>query len=271
MRVPRAALIPVLLAAGILMVWGVAFPLSDSPMTGDVLASPSADHWLGTNQMGQDVFLRAVAAAPGTIAVGLAAGMATLGIALVYGFAAVTTPPLLGRSMMRCVDIMIALPNLVLAMLVASYLRPDAGTLLLLLVAFAWPSDVRVVAAVIQREKRRDSYRMAQAFGAGPAYLVFHHLLPRMAPVLAALGVQGTRRAIMHASGLAFLGLTDPSSPTWGSMLAEAVPLLYDSTAVWLTLAPIVALSSFLLLLSLVGARLETWSHLSQGGSLDQG
>lgn len=263
---PKTALIPILLAVGILMVWGVAFPLSDSSMTGEVLASPSADHWLGTNQMGQDVLHRAVTAAPGTITVGLAAGMATLVVALVYGFAAVTAPPLLGRSMMRWVDIMIALPNVVLAMLVASYLRPATGTLLLLLVAFAWPPDVRVVAALILRETRRDSYRLAQAFGAGPAYLALRHLLPRMAPVLAALGVQGTRRAIMHASGLAFLGLTDPSSPTWGSMLAEAVPLLYDSAAVWLILAPIVALSSFLLLLSLVGARLEAWSQVAQGG-----
>lgn len=271
MNVPKTLLLAALSAFGVLLVWGMSFPVSDMPMTGDVLAPPSADHWLGTNQMGQDVFLRALIAAPGTIAVGFAAGMITLVVALAYAFVAVMSPPLLGRVMMRCVDIMIALPNLVLAMLVASYLRPSPGMLLLLLVAFAWSSDVRVVAAVIQRERRRDSYRMARTFGAGAVYLIVRHLLPRMVPLLAALGVQGTRRAIMHASGLAFLGLTDPSVPTWGSMLAEAIPLLYDAAAVWLILTPIAALSAFLLLLSLAGARLEAWSHLSQGGTLDHG
>lgn len=268
---PPQPVVPITLLAmvGFVMVWGLAFPPPDRPMSDLVLAAPSVRHVLGTNQMGQDVLARTLAATPGTIGQGLAIGVLSTLIALLYGFLAVTAPAWIERLMMRCVDILIALPTVVLAMLLASYLRPTTLTLLFLLVVFAWPSEVRILGALIRREMQRDSYQMARSFGADRLYLIRRHLGPRMTPVLAALIVQETRRGVMHAAGLAFLGLTNVSSPTWGSLLAEATPLLYDSGVILPTLAPIAALSLFLLALSLLGAAVETRSHRALGGRHD--
>ncbi|MBB4268027.1 ABC transporter permease [Roseospira visakhapatnamensis] len=269
LAVAGAGLIIAAMIAG--MVWGLAAPLPDVPMTATPLLPPGPDHWLGTNQLGQDNLLRALAATPGTLALGLAASLIALVLSTVYGFLAVTAPPILGRVMMRAVDVLLALPSLVVAMLVASYLRPGPGVLVLLMAGLGWPPDVRVVAALARREVARDSTRYARAFGGGQIYVMTRHVVPRMVPVLVALTVQGTRQTIAHASALAFVGLTDPSFPTWGGMLAEALPLLYTPNAVWQIAAPALALCGTILVLGLAGTRLETWAHRSLGGSDDRG
>ncbi len=253
------------------MVWGLAAPLPDVPMAAAPLLPPGPDHWLGTNQLGQDNLLRALAATPGTLALGLAASVIALVLSTVYGVLSVTAPPVLGRVMMRAIDVLLALPSLLVAMLVASYVRPGPGVLVLLLAGLGWPPDVRVVAALARREVARDSTRFARVFGGGPVYLMVHHVVPRMVPVLIALAVQGTRQTIIHASALAFVGLTDPSFPTWGGMLAEALPRLHEPTAIWQVAAPALALCGTILALGLAGTRLESWAHRSLGGSDDRG
>ncbi|GEO82688.1 ABC transporter permease [Pararhodospirillum oryzae] len=248
---------------------GLAFPLAEPAMSGPPLRPPSADFWLGTNALGQDLLTCVLVAAPGTMSLGLAAGVATVGVALLVAFAAVVLPPGIGRLILRGVDTLMALPALVPAMLVASLLRPGPGVLLLLLVAFAWPFQVRALAALMRRERSRESYRLARGFGAGAGYLLRRHLVPRMLPVLVALTIQDVRRAVMHAAGLAFLGLADPTVPNWGAMLAQALPLLHDPSALWLILAPAGALSLFIFSLFQIGLRLERWSHHALGGRLD--
>jgi len=266
----RLALFLLTVVGGVLLVGaGLTWPVPEPPMSGPPLTPPSAESWLGTNALGQDILAYTLAATPGTVAVGVAAGAVTLTLATLYAFCTVIAPPGVARGLMRGVDTLLAIPSLIPAMLVASILRPGPLVLLLLLVAFAWPFQVRIVAALIRRERLRESYRMAHSFGAGPGYLLRRHLIPRMVPVLIALLVQDVRRAIMHAAGLAFLGLVDPTVPSWGGMLAQALPLLHDPSALWLIAAPAGALSLFLYALFLVGSRLERWSHLSLGGRLD--
>ncbi len=261
----------VIALVAVTVAWGLVSPPSDVAMAGGPLSPPSPQHWLGTNQLGQDNLIRVFVAAPGTLSIGVVAGLLTLIIGTLYGFLVVLAPATLGHIMMRACDILSALPSVVVAMLVASYVRPGPVVLALLLAAVSWPFTVRVIVALVRREIRRDSFAFARAFGGGPLYLLRRHVAPRVMPVLIALGVQETRQAIMHAAGLAFLGLTDPSFPTWGGMLAEALPLLDDLSTIWLIAAPITALTCLILLLILLGARLETWAHLSLGGAVDRG
>lgn len=265
MSVPgRAVLAGAALAAAALTVWGLGWPPPDAPMTGAVLAPVSAAHPLGANQLGQDNLLRTLLAAPGTLAVGLFAGIAGLAASTLYGFATAMARPAAGRAMLRAVDILTALPGVVLAMLLATCLRPGPFTLAVILAAMTWPAEVRLIAALTRGQMHRDSFRAARVYGARPMYLLRRHLLPPAGPVLAALAVQGARRAIMHASGLAFLGLTDPSSPTWGSMLAEAIPLFHEPAAIRLICGPAAALSLTILCLALAAGRLER-RHIPTG------
>jgi peptide/nickel transport system permease protein len=251
-------------AAGALAIFGLACPLPDAPMAGEVFAPISAVHPLGTNQLGQDNLLRTLLAAPGTLAIGLAAGTAGLLASTLYGFATAILPPMAGRAMLRAADILTALPNIVLAMLLATCLRPGPLFLAAILAAITWPAEVRLLAALARGQMQRDSFRMARIYGAGRLHLLRRHLLPPAGPVLAALAVQGARRAVMHASGLAFLGLTNPSSPTWGSMLAESLPLFYEPAAIWLIAGPAAALSLSILGLTFLGTRLER-RHIPTG------
>lgn len=249
--------LPLVAFAFLAALCGVLFPLTDAAMTGAPLVPPGWPHLLGTSPLGQDNLIRALRAAPASIGIGLVAGGGTVLVALVYGYAVASAPGWAGRVMLRISDLMLALPDMVLMMLIASYARPGPAGLALILIAFSWPSDIRPVAAMVRRERARDSFYLAQSFGAGAGYLLRRHALPPMLPVLAAMAVMNSRRAVMHAAGLAFLGLANPAIPSWGSMLAEALTQLQHPGILWLVAPPALFLTGFVLVLGRIGLAAE--------------
>jgi len=257
------------LIPGAMAVVGGLSPLADAPMAYPSLLAPSVRHWLGTNQLGQDILLQTVLAAPGTMGVCMAAGLCSLGVSLLYASAAATLPPLWGRVLMRVSDAVGALPSIVVAMMVANAVKPGPLVLVPLIAALEWSRDVRGCRAMIEREIHRESYRLARSYGAGRLYLLRRHILPRGAPIVVATGIVAMRRAVMLGAGLAFLGMTDPTLPSWGGMLADAVSLLYDPGAMWMVLGPGTALSLFVLFLTASGLFLERYSRAIQGGHPD--
>lgn len=230
---------------------------SDMPMTAAELAPPSAQHWLGTNDLGQDLLLRAWLAAPDSVIIALGTGAVATLVALIYALFMATSGPGTEQFLLRLIDMQLALPGFLLAVLLATYIQPGTALLLLLLILLEWPRDVRELYVLARLEVERESFLQARQFGASFLYLLRCHLLPRILPNVASVAIATARRAVLHAAGLAFLGVTDPSKPTWGGMIAEVLPLLYIPQAVHLIIAPTLALMSLMLLLTLAGYLLE--------------
>ena len=211
------------LLATVLLVWlvGEALP---AYLTGpDVLAPPSAAHWLGTNDIGQDVFTGLVRAAPVTMGLALVTGALALTLAFVAGSLAAVFPKSAGVVVLRLTDMLEVIPSILILLLVAAWHRPGFLGLVLVLGLTSWHDDVLAVRAILLRETWRENVLIARAMGAGWPYLLRRHVLPAIEPSLAGLFLQNVGQAAMRLAGLAFLGLTDPRLLTWGGMMQDAL------------------------------------------------
>lgn len=220
----------------------------------DSLLPPGPGHWLGTNDIGQDVLTGLIVATPPTV--GIALATAALSMAL-STLAALPTGRLASAAVLRLVDILLVIPSILILLLLAALIQPGLLGIVLLLALTTWHDDVRVLRSLLLRETTRENVQHARAMGAGRAWCLHQHILPALAPALMGLYVQNVRQAAMRTAGLAFLGLTDPRLTTWGSMMQDALNYLYSDAWTWLLLPPVLCLSGFLWLVLRAGRALE--------------
>jgi len=245
---------------GILVMAAVAAPVltSYSPFapSADILAAPSAEHLLGTNDIGQDLFSRVIYGTRTSLAVAFCTGLlATLLSALLGGSAALIGGAY-ARFVMRLADVFLTLPNILVIILIAAYVRPGMGLLIMVLSAFSWPGSARVIRSQTLSLKQRSHVWAARTFGAGEFYLLVKHIIPDLVPILITVFVQHARQAVFMEAGLAFLGITDPTMVSWGAMVHKALEFSYLGIWHWL-LSPGIALSLTVISFALVGYALE--------------
>ena len=236
--------------------------------------APSAHGPLGTDPLGRDVWARLVAGAGRSLGVaGLATALALLigvGVGVVAGYAGGRVD----RALMRLVDLVLAFPALLLAILLAAVLRESAlgGTaapVIITLAAVGWTSIARVVRARARVITRADHVEAARALGASSRRVVVVHVLPHLVGLIVVLASIGFAQNLLAESALSYLGLgPPPPTPTWGRMIAEAQP--YYRTAPQLLLAPglsiLVAVAGFQLLGAGLAAALDPRSPRPGGG-----
>lgn len=223
----------------------------------DTLQPPGPSHWLGTNALGQDVFAGLIRATPNTIFIAVTAAAATQLVALCLALLAATGGRIWNAIVLRLVDILQAVPQILVLLLLATWFRPDTGGLVALLAFTGWHDDVRVLRALLLREARRENVRYARVLGAGWPYCTIRHIVPALWPSLSGLYLQNLRHAVLRTAGLGLLGLSDPRLLTWGSLLKDALPHLYSDAWLWLLLPPAFCLCGFLLLCLAILRRLD--------------
>jgi peptide/nickel transport system permease protein len=219
---------------------------------------PSADHWLGTNDARQDIWTQLLYGARTSLSVGFGVALLSGFISILVGGTAAIFGGLYDRFWMRIVDATIAIPDVVVIILVAAYLRPNVLLMILLLSALSWPGGARVIRAQTLTLKERMHVSAARTFGAGWSHLLFRHIVPDLAPVLVAIMIQDARRAVFMEAGLSFLGISDPSVMSWGKMMQYARVFTYLEVWKWWLLPTGLALSSTLIGLSFTGYALES-------------
>lgn len=239
-----------------LAVLGFAFLVLDWPnieMTTSQLALPSADYWLGTDVLGQDVFLRLLASLPNTLLIALFCGFLPLLMGFLLAAVSVVSRNVFSRLIQKFVEVFLLLPSLLPLMLLAAFLEPGLMTVILLISALSWPDDFKVLRSAILRVIQSDSILTARHFGANHLYIISNYVWPTIRPLLIMLFLQNARHAVMMSASLAFLGLTDPSLLSWGSMLLEAQEQIHHDVFIWLLIGPLFAISAFVLLLNSAG------------------
>jgi ABC-type dipeptide/oligopeptide/nickel transport system permease subunit len=216
--------------------------------------SPSAGEALGTDQLGRDVWARVVAAAPATLGIALAA----TALALAFGFAVGLAAGLAGRwvdgALMRLVELVLAFPYLLLAILLAALLHgtslASSGLpVVLALAAVGWPLVARVTRGKAMAIARCDYVHAARALGATPLRVSLRHVLPNLTGVAIAIGVPVLADTLLAESTLNWLGLGP--TPSWGRMMYEGRE--YYRVAPWLMLAPGLAIVGAVVALHLIG------------------
>jgi peptide/nickel transport system permease protein len=194
------------------------------------LAPPSAEHWLGTDELGRDEYSRLLYGARVSLFisfVGTAGGvLAGALIGLISGYFGGWTDTI----SMRLIDVMFAFPGILLAILIVAVMGPGLFNLVVALVVFAAPTLSRIVRSSVLSLKSQEFVQAARVNGASRTRIMTHHLLPNtLAPIIvfATLGVAGS---LLTTAGLGFLGLgVQPPTAEWGAMLSVGRNYLRDS------------------------------------------
>ncbi len=202
-----------------------------------ILFPPSAEHLLGTDAIGRDIFTRLLYGARVSLWVGfIAVGISSF-IGVTLGLISGYFGGIIDEIIMRIVDIMLCFPSFFLILAVIAFLEPSMMNIMIVIGLTSWTGLTRLVRAETLSLRERDFILAAKLSGAGKLRILFIHVLPNtLAPVLvsATLGVAG---AILVESSLSFLGLgVQPPYPSWGNMLLDGKDVL--TNAPWLSLFP---------------------------------
>ncbi|NWO04433.1 MAG: ABC transporter permease [Alteromonadaceae bacterium] len=219
-------------------------------MSSAVLQPPSAEHWLGTDDLGRDWLQRLVQAFPATLLIAFLCGLLPLCMGLLLASVSTIGGVWLDRALLKMTDIFLIIPSLLPLMILSAILEPGLPAVVVLISAVSWPDDFRVLRAAIRRQQLGDAIFSARSFGAGRGYLLRHHVWPALVPLMEVLFIQNARRAVMLSAGLAFLGLTDPRMSNWGTMLFEAQEHMHLDAFWWMLPGPLFAMTVLILLLN---------------------
>jgi peptide/nickel transport system permease protein len=221
------------------------------------LLSPSWSHWLGTNQVGQDIWSRLVFGARTSLLVGFGVGILSTLLSTVFGVSAALLGGLYEKVVMRIVDAFIVIPMVIIVILISAYIRPGILTLILLLSLLSWQGGARIMRAQALSLKERGHVAAAKSFGANHFYLAWRHIVPDLGPILLVEFIYGVRRAVFMEAGLAFLGISDPTVVSWGMMMRDALSFSYLNVWQWWLVPTGVALSLIIIGLTFVGHAAE--------------
>jgi peptide/nickel transport system permease protein len=218
---------------------------------------PSFSHWLGTNHVGQDILSQLLYGARTSLLVGFSAALLATMLSVIIGTSTALIGGLYDRITMRVVDAFIVIPVIVIIILVAAYVKPSLWVLILLLSLLGWQGGARIIRAQALSLKEMGHISAAQSFGASNVYLTFRHILPDLGPILLVGFIYGIRWAIFMEAGLAFLGIADPTTISWGMMMREALDFCYLNVWQWWLLPPGVALSLTIISVIFIAHALE--------------
>jgi ABC-type dipeptide/oligopeptide/nickel transport system permease subunit len=239
-------------------------PYSPEAYSAAPLQSPTPAHPLGSNDVGQDLLSALLYGTRISLLVAVVAGSTSLGVALLVGVTAGAVGGLVDSAAMRLVDVLMALPHLPLMIVVAAFLGPGLGNVILVIAALAWVRPARLLRSQVLSLRSRGYVRHARLFGGGWGYVMRRHLLPALAPILCASFVALASRAVIMEAGLAFLGIGDPTFQSWGMMMRHALNFrgIYLTSAwLWWLLPPGLCLTALVAGLMMLGTAAESYAN----------
>ncbi len=225
------------------------------------LSTPSSQHLLGTNDVGQDLLSELIWGTRISLSIGVLAACLSLTISLGVGVISGYFGGWVDAAMMRVVDLMLVIPVFPLMLLVAIYLGPGVVKIVLLIGLLAWADPARVFRAQVLAVRPTEYVTAAHAVGVPGYRIMLRYLLPAVMPLAVGQFALMVSRAILVEAGLSFLGLGDPTQKSWGSMLYFArVGGAYLTKAwIWWVLPPGLMITLTTLGFALVGYALEEW------------
>jgi len=231
--------------------WLAPYPF-DAIDLDSVRQPPSLHHWMGTDDLGRDVFTRVLYGGRVSIFIGVLAAAVGASLGTTVGALAGYYGGIVDNALMRVTDVVYAVPTLPLLIILSSYTRAAVASMVLVVGFLSWMATARVVRAEVLSIRERTYVEAARAMGATDLRILARHVVPNaLGPVLVGATL-GVGNAIMTESALSFLGLgVQPPTPTWGNMLMDAQATM--ATKPWLTLFPGLAILATVLAVNFIG------------------
>lgn len=201
------------------------------------LQTPSAEHWLGTDDKGRDILSRLLFGARISLTVGLLSTVIGAAVGILLGVVAGYYGKWVDSLIMRICDVLLAFPGILLALAIVSVLGASTTNVILAVAFFAVPTFARIVRGSTLSVKKLEYIDAIKAMGATDGRIIFKHILPNITSPIIVQATLYIASAIITASALSFLGMgTQPPTPEWGTMLAQGRS--YVAQAPHLTLFP---------------------------------
>jgi len=217
---------------------------------------PSLAHWMGTDDLGRDLFTRVLYGGRVSILIGVLSAL----IGTVVGSAVGALAGFYGRALdnvlMRFTDVVYSIPTLPLLIVLASYTAATATSMALVIGLLSWMTTARVVRGEVLSIKETAYVEAARSLGAGDARIILRHVLPNAIGPIVVGATLTVGNAIIVESSLSFLGLgVQPPTPTWGNMLMDAQATMASKP--WLTIFPGLAILIVVLSVNFIGDGLQ--------------
>lgn len=250
-----------------LLLLAVTFPdwLSPTdPLAADARLAyhpPSPAFWLGSDENGRDVLSRLIHGARPSLFIGLAATLVGLGLGTLLGLLAGLAPAWLDNLLMRAVDVLLAFPDLLLALVIITLFGQGTSNLILAVGVASVPRYARLVRAQTLTIRRAGFVEAAVTLGRRRLAVMFWHVLPNAVQPVLILACIGLGGAITAAAALSFLGFgAPPPAPEWGAMMAVARNFM--ANAPWLMAWPALAITLTVISITVIG---RDWLRRSEG------
>jgi len=228
------------------------YPVAPREIVWMPLTPPGQSQYIfGTDYLGRDLLAGLFNGGRVTMAVGFAGAMLTVLIGVTVGALAGYYGGWVDKLLMKVTEFFQVLPNLLFAMVVVMLFSPTLLNISIAIGIISWTSTARLTRAEFMRIRELDFVKAERCIGVGDARLIWQVILPNAAPPLIVVAALSIGTAILFEAGLAFLGLSDPNSTSWGRMIGDNRPYILDSS--WGVTLPGLAIFLTVLSISLVG------------------
>jgi peptide/nickel transport system permease protein len=213
--------------------------IRDAQGRGLTFAPPAVHGPLGTDDAGRDVWTQLLYGARISLTIGFVAGFLSMIIGSLFGILAGYFGGRIDTLLMRTTDVFLVIPDLPLMLVLVATLRQTNASISPIVILIGvigllyWTSTARLIRSQVLSIKERQFVARARAIGAGHGHIIRKHIIPQVMPLIVANTVLIVSTAILVESGLAFLGLGDPSQPSWGTMLNFAFDRSAISNGAW--------------------------------------
>lgn len=220
------------------------------------LSWPSADHWLGTDQFGRDVLSRVLYGGLFSVSISALTLLLSAIIGMAIGAISARVGGVVDEILMRISDLIIAFPDVVIALFLISLLGPSDVTLIAALTIGGWTTFARMMRALTLELSAKDFVVAAEVLGCSRWFIITRHIVPNtMAPIVAMAFLRYGHNLIV-IGGLSFIGLgVQPPASDWGAMISEGRS--YIERMIWMVLGPGIAIFVTALSVTLIGKGLE--------------
>jgi peptide/nickel transport system permease protein len=223
---------------------------------GSIREAPSTEHWMGTDDLGRDLFTRVLYGGRISILIGVVSALIGTLLGSTVGALAGFYGRWIDNVLMRVTDVVYSIPTLPLLIVLASYTAASAGSMALVIGFLSWMTTARVVRGEVLSIKEMAYVEAARSLGATHSRIILHHILPNTVGPIVVGATLTVGNAIIVESSLSFLGLgVQPPTPTWGNMLMDAQATM--ATSPWLTIFPGVAILLVVLAVNFIGDGLQ--------------
>lgn len=232
---------------------------------GNILASPTSAHLLGTDEIGRDILSRIVYGARVSLGVALAAVAVACLLGVPLGVATSYLGGRLENAIMRAVDVFVSLPEIFVAIVVLAFLGGDLPTLVFTIGLLYFPQFAKVAHGMTTSIRSREHVLAAVSLGAGALWIIWREILPNMRSVIIVQASFTLSFAMLLEAGLSFLGLgVTPPQPSWGQMVGTLKDYLFTNP--WPVVFPSLALFLAILAVNILGDWLQDRLNPELGG-----